>query len=235
MAPLFIQTAIGNGTVSPISTANFATAAIVAGDLIVVTVVDDAGISEPAMTVTDTGGNTYTRRADTLAANSGTHTVWSARVTTGGAISTFKVTVTNTGGAFAALSVTAQHFNGFVGTATFDKVSVYASATSVSPLSATSGTLTDASELVVGSFAHYGAVSNFTLGAGYTNLGTVNLANASSAQESKVVAVNTATTAGATIALSREWTAYVLTFRDVGSAPPVTTFFTPSLSLLGVG
>lgn len=224
-AMAFFQSTTCNGTVSPIVTTNFGST-VVAGDLIVVTVVDDAGVAEPGMTVTDTGGNTYTRIADTLAANTGTQTMWYARVVTGG--SSFNVTVTNAGGAFARLSCVAQEFNGFTGTATFDKISAYATGASTAALSASSGTLTDANELVVGSFAHYATISAFTLGSGYTNLGTVNVANAASAQESKVVAATTAVTAPATIAASREWTAYVATFRDVaaagGSTPTDTTF-----------
>ena len=216
MALAFRQTALGNGTTSPVVTAAFGSS-VVAGNLIVVTVVDDAGIAEPSMTVTDTGGNTYTRRADTGAANSGTHTAWDAKVVTGGA--SFTVTVTNPGGAFARLTIVAQELNGFTGTPTFDKVSAYAAATSTAALSATSGTLTSANEIVVGSFAHYSTISAFTLGTGYTNLGTNNVANAASAQESKVVAATTAVTAAATIAASREWTAYVITYRDVASSP----------------
>lgn len=217
MALAFKQSTTGNGTVSPIVSTAFA-GAVVVGNIIVVTVVDDAGIAEPAMTVGDSGGNTYTRIADTGASNTGTHTLWWARVVTGGNAGAFTVTVTNSGGAFAALSVVAQEYNGFVGTPTFDKISAYASATSTAALSATSGTLSQANELVVGSFAHYSTVSAFSLGAGYTNLGTVSLANAQSAQESKVVAVTTAVTAPATIAASREWTAFVATFYDAPSA-----------------
>lgn len=225
----FFQGTTCSVTVSPCATTNFAST-VVAGDLIVVTVVDDSGIAEPAMTVTDTGGNTYTRIADTAANDTGTLTLWYARVVTGGA--SFKVTVTNTGGAFARLDAVAQEFNGFTGTVTFDKVSGFVSGSSVSPLSLTSGTLTQANELVVGSFAHYATISAFSLGSGYTNLGTVNVANAASAQESKVVAATTAVTAGATIAASREWNAYVATFYDNtgggGGTPSVgsrVTFF----------
>lgn len=215
-AMAFVQGTSCSGTASPITSTNFA-GSVTAGDLIVVTVVDDAGIAEPGMALSDngTGGsNTYTRIADTLAANSGTETMWYAVVAHGGAA--FHVIVTNAGGAFARLTCSAQEFNGFTGTATFDKVSAYATGSSVSPLSATSGTLTSANELVVGGFAYYGVASTFTLGAGYTNNTGVNVANASVAQESKVVAATTAVTANGTIGASREWTAYVATFRDVG-------------------
>lgn len=215
MALAFRQSTTGNSTTSPVVSTAFGSS-VVAGNLIVVTVVDDAGIAEPSMSLSDTGGNTYVRIADTLAANSGTHTVWYARVVTGGA--SFTVTVTNPGGAFARLTLVAQEFDGFTGTATFDKISAYAGATSTAALSATSGTLTSANEICVGSFAHYSTISAFTLGTGYTNLGTQNVANAASAQESKVVAATTAVTAAATIAASREWTAYVATFRDVAAA-----------------
>lgn len=218
MALSFRQTALGNGTTSPVTSAAFASQPVV-GNIIVVTVVDDAGISEPSMTVTDnaTGGsNTYTRLADTGAANTGTHTLWWAKVAR--TVASLTVVVTNPGGAFARLTSTAQEIQGFVGTPTFDKVSAYATGSSTTALSATSGTLTNANEIVVGSFAHYATVSAFTLGTGYTNLGTENVANAASAQETKVVAATTAVTASATIAAAREWTAYVATFYDAAAA-----------------
>lgn len=214
----FFQGTTCSVTVSPCTTTAFAST-VVAGDLMVVNVVDDSGIAEPAMTVTDSKGNTYTRIADTGANDTGTETVWWAPITTGG--TSFTVTVTNTGGAFARMDAVAQEFNGFTGTPTFDKVSAFTSGSSVSPLSLTSGTLTQANEMVVGSFAHYSTVSAFSLGSGYTNLGTISVANAANAQESKVVAATTAVTAPATIAASREWNAYVSTFYSGSSTPVV--------------
>lgn len=213
----FFQGTTCSVTVSPCTTTAFAST-VVAGDLIVVNVVDDSGVSEPAMTVTDTGGNHYTRIADTLANDTGTETVWWAPVTTGGG--SFTVTVTNTGGAFARMDAVAQEFNGFTGTPTFDKVSAFTSGSSVTPLSLTSGTLSNANELAVGAFAHYSTVSAFSLGSGWTNLGTISVANAANAQESKVVAATTAITSTATIAASREWNAYIATFFS-GSSTPV--------------
>lgn len=219
-AQAFFQGTTCSGTTSPVTSTNFAST-VVAGDLMVVTVVDDSGIAEPAMTVTDngTGGsNTYTRIADTLANDTGTETMWYAPVVHGGAA--FHIIVTNAGGAFARLTCVAQEFNGFTGTPTFDKVSAFTSGSSVSPLSLTSDTLTQANELVVGGFAHYATVSVFSLGTGYTNLGTVSVANAAIAQESKVVSATTAVTAGATIAAAREWNAYVATFYSGTTVTP---------------
>lgn len=215
-AMAFVQGTTCNGTASPLNSTNFA-GSVTAGNLIVVTTSDDSGTAGVLTNVTDTGGNTYAKIADTGSANSGTQTMWYARVVTGGAA--FHVTITAVGG-FARIACAAQEFGGFTGTATFDKVSAYATGSSVAPLSATSGTLTDANELVVGGFAHYGTASNFSLGTGYTNLNMVSVANAAVAQESKVVAATTAVTAGATIALSREWNAFVATFRDVSTGPP---------------
>lgn len=209
----FFQGTTCSVTVSPCTTTAFASAVVV-GDLIVVNVVDDSGIEEAAMTVTDNKGNTYTRIADTGANDTGTETVWYAPVTAGGTGTT--VIVTDTGGAFARLDAVAQEFNGFTGTPTFDKVSAFTSGSSVTPLSLTSGTLSNANELAVGSFAHYSTVSVFSLGSTWTNLGTISVANAANAQESKVVAATTAITSTATIAASREWNAYVATFFSGG-------------------
>lgn len=209
----FFQSTTCNGNATPLNSTNFGST-VVAGDLIVVTITDDGGVSGSITGLTDTGGNTYHLIANSAAANTGTQTMWYAVVTTGG--SSFHTIITFNTSSAGRVTCVAQEFNGFTGTPTFDKVSAYNTGTSVSALSLTSGTLTQASELIVGSFSHYSTASAFSLGTGYTNLGTVSQANAGSAQESKLVAVNTAVTAGATIAASREWTAYVATFYDAG-------------------
>lgn len=214
----FFQGTTASCTTSPCTSTAFGST-VVAGDLIVVTEVDDSGTDQSAtMSFTDSGSNTYHQIATTGAADTGTESVWYAVVTTGGAA--FTVKVTDTSGAFARIGFSAQEFNGFTGTPTFDKVSAFTSGSSVSPLSLTSGTLTQANEMVVGSFAHYSTVSAFSLGSGYTNLTTLSVANAANAQESKVVSATTAVTAPATIAASREWNAYVETFYS-GTTVPV--------------
>lgn len=215
----FSQSTTCNGNTTPLATTNFA-GSVVAGDIIVVTTVDDGGTGLTVTSMTDTGGNTYTKIADSAANDTGTTQMWWAKVVTGG--SSFNVSITWNNITAARLSCVAQEFNGFTGTPTFDKISALANGTSVSPLSATTGTLTNANELIVGGFGHYSTISAFSLGTGYTNLGTVNVANAASAQESKVVAITTAVTAGATIAASREWNAYAVTFYDLQSAVAAT-------------
>lgn len=211
----FFQGTTCNGNTSPLSSTNFGST-VVAGDLIVVTTVDDGGTGSTITSITDTGSNTYTKVADSAGADTGTTQVWYTRVVTGGG--SFHTSITWNTGSAARVSCAVQEFNGFTGTATFDKVSALANGTSVSPLSATSGTLTKANEVAVGSFGHYSTISAFSLGTGYTNLSTVNVANAASAQESQIVSVNTALTAGASIAASREWNAYVTTYYDLPSA-----------------
>lgn len=230
MALAFFQSTTGNGTTTPLASTNFGST-VVAGDIIVVTTSDDGGTGTTVTSITDTGGNTYTKIADSGAANTGCTQMWWTKVVTGG--SSFNVSVTWNNVSAGRLAFVAQEFNGFTGTPTFDKVSAYASATSTSPLSNTSGTLTNANEVVVGGAGHYGAISAFSLGTGYTNLGTVNVANAAVMQESKIVAATTAVTAGATIALSREWVAYVATFYDAaGGATPT---YQPRRMRMGVG
>ena len=217
MALAFNQSTTGNNTTSPVTTTAFA-GAVTAGNIMVVTESDDSGADQSAtMTMTDNHGNTYTRLANTGAALVGTHTVWWAKITTGAA-SGFTVTCTDTSGAFARMTLVAQEFTGFTGTPTFDKISTNANGTSTTPLSGSSGTLTVAAELVVGCFANFGVSAAWTLGTGYTNLGSVAVANGGGAQESKIVAATTAVTAGATLASSEAWSAFVVTFRDVASA-----------------
>lgn len=218
----FFQSTTCSGTVTPVVSTAFSSPVVV-GDLIVVTEADDTGADQSAtMTVTDNGSggsNTYHQIATTGANDTGTESMWYAVVTHGG--SSLTVSIADSAG-FARISCVAQEFNGFTGTPTFDKISAFTNGNSTAALSLTSGTLSNANEVAVGGFSHYATISAFTLGAGYTNLGTVNVANAASAQESKIVSVTTAVTAGATIAAAREWNAYVATFFDqqsVASTP----------------
>lgn len=231
MAIAFVQSTTGNGTTTPLASTNFA-GTVVAGNIIVVTTCDDGGTGLTVTSMTDTGANIYTKVADGGAAGTGCVQTWWAKVVTGGA--SFSVSVVWNNVSAGRLAFVAQEFNGFTGTPTFDKVSTLAQATSTTPLSNTSGTLTNANELCIGSIGHFATTSAFTLGSGYTNLGTVNVANAAVMQESKVVAVNTAVTAGASIALSREWEAFVVTFYDAaGGAAAVVPV--PEMLMIGVG
>jgi hypothetical protein len=112
------------------------------------------------------------------------------------------------------VTVAAQYFNGFTGTPTIDKSNGTAgSSTTANP--GTSATTTVANELVVVGAGHAGTASAFSLGSGYTNLTTVNQANAAVGQESKVISSTGTQTGTMTIAASRAWGAILATFYDL--------------------
>lgn len=224
MALAFRQSTTGGSTTtSPTASTAFASA-VVAGNLIVVTTADTSGATNGVTNVTDTGGNTYTQIMDTHGTNG--FQMWYAVVVTGG--SGFQVSVTWDTGITSKIEFVAQEFNGFVGTPTLDK-STFAPATggstSTSPNSGATATTTQAAELVVGGAEHSGSTAAFSLGSGYTNLGTVNSSSCAVAQESKVVSSTGAQTATLSIAASREWICGVATFYDAGAGATGQYFF----------
>jgi hypothetical protein len=98
-----------------------------------------------------------------------------------------------------------------------------ATGSSVTANPGTTAATTNANELIVIGAGHGGTASAFSLGAGFTNLSTVNVANAAVGQESKVVASTGTQTGTMTIALSRTWQAGISTFYDnAGGGPPPT-------------
>lgn len=221
MALSFKQSTTGGSTTtSPIASTAFGSA-VTAGNLIVVTTADTSGATNGVTNVTDTGGNTYTQIMDTHGTNG--FQMWYAVVATGG--SSFQVSVTWDTGFTSKIEFVAQEFQGFTGTPTLD-VSHFAPAsggtTSTAPNSGATATTSQANELVVGGAQHSGSTSAFSLGTGYTNLGTVNSASCAVAQESKVVSSTGTQTAAFTIAASREWICGVATFYDA-SFPAIGT------------
>lgn len=218
MALAFRQTVTGSSTTtSPAVSTAFASNPTV-GQLIVLTTSDDSGGSTSISGVTDTGSNTwhnlfYTGATASIGA-------WYTIITGTGA--TFKISVAWDVGTTAAVSFAAQEFSGFVGTPTVDILSTAQGATSTAP-SSLAVSSAQAAELIIGSANHSGAVSAFTLGTGYTNLGTVSLANAAVAQESKVVATTGSQTATFTIAASRAWACNIVSFYDFVAANSLMT------------
>lgn len=220
MALAFVESqTASNATGSAVTTA-FSTTTV-AGQLIVVSYADDSATTTTLTSITDNKGNTYTA-ADSFRVASVTYRMYYAVVTTGGTGHT--VTATWSTAAAARATVVAQYFNGFTGTPTLDKATgTTGSSTSANP--GTTAATTVAAEIVVVGAAHASTTSAFSLGTGYTNLGTVNVANAAIAQESKIVAATGTQTGSLSIALSRAWSASIATFYNgvAGTPPTVTT------------
>lgn len=211
MAIAFVQstTGVSSGATNPTVSTAFGSA-VVAGDLIVVTVCDDSGVANNITSVTDTGGNTYVQ----LLNKNGTAclSMYYAIVKTGGA--SFTVSVTWNTGNTSGISFVAQEFNGFLSTPTPEYTKFAGPTSSTSPSSGASNSTNVAQALIVTGMEYASTATTVSLAGTFTNLGAVNTANHSSAQASKVVTATGAQTGQFTLALSREWICAVVTFYD---------------------
>lgn len=210
MAAAEVQSTTGNGTASPTVTTAFGTATTT-GNLIVVAISDDAANITNVTGVTDNKGNTYTKIFSV--ANSATGAMWYAKNITGGAAHT--VSVAWTVATASRCTVVAKECSGCDTTAPLDK-STTAIGTSTAPSSGATTATTLADEIIIGMVARDGLASAVSLGAGYANLGTVNVADAGIGMESKVVAATGTQTATFSIAASRTWVCGVATFKGAG-------------------
>lgn len=206
----FLQGTTGSssGAVTPVVSTAFG-ASLTVGSLIVVTTADDSGTLTGVTGVTDSAGNTYTQ----IFAKNGTSSIqmWFTNVRVGGAGVTVNV-AWNTGST-PGVTFAAQEFSGF-GAAKVDSYIVSAPTTSTAPSSGATQTPTVSSSLIVGGGIHAGVVGAWTLGSGYTNLNTVDVANRSMAQESKIVSSKQAQTTAFTIASSLEWLCAAVIFNS---------------------
>lgn len=216
MAQAFVQGTTGNGTTTPLNSTDFGSS-VTTGNMIVVTIGDDGGAPGIVSNVTDTQGNTYTKILES--STTATLGMWYAKNVTGGA--SFHIIVTWNNVDAGRCSFSAQEFSGCDTTAPLDK-STSGTGTSTAPSSGNTAVLSQSNELVVGGVVHGGATSAISLGSGYTNLNTVNVANAAQAQESKVVVANTAVSATFAIVASRDWVCGVATFIPPGTPPVIT-------------
>lgn len=232
MALAWVSTGTVSNNTGVATTTSLGTTAT--GQLIVVSYADDSATTTTFTSVTDnaTPVNTYAA-TDSFRLNSVTYRMFYAVVTTANAAHT--VTANWSTAASARCTVVAQYFTGFTGTPTLDQATGGTGTGLVANTAVTSGTTTAASEIVVVGAAHAAAISAFSLGTGYTNLGTISVANAEIAQESKVVAISGTQTGVLNIAASRAWASSIATFKDVTSVaymPPANfqTTMPPFLS-----
>lgn len=220
MAIAFVSTGTASNTTGIAVTSSLGTT--VAGQLIVVSYADDSATGTTFTSMTDNAipANTYVA-ADSFRLNAVTYRMFYARVVTGNAAHT--VTAVWSTVAAGRCTLVAQYFNGFTGTPTIDQATGGTGTGTSANTGITTGTTINANELVVVGAAHAATVSAFTLGAGYTNLGTVSVANAQIGQESKVIAATGTQTGVLTIAASRAWASSIATFYDnTGVVTPIT-------------
>jgi fibronectin-binding autotransporter adhesin len=126
------------------------------------------------------------------------------------------------------IAVTAQYFNGFVGTPILDISKLSVNTTSTTVTSGASGSTTQANELVVGMGVYdYGTNTTYSLGSGYSNLTQANDATNSvtAAMESKIVSAIGAQTATFTLATTNVNGGAVVSFYDSANAVPIIDKF----------
>lgn len=231
MALVFVEGQVVDDITGVATTPAF-TNAFAVGQLVVVTICCDT-TANPVTNVTDnaTIPNTYTIVTNATVSNATNlcQIVYYSVITTAKASPTVTVVYNSTA---SNADVAVQYFNGFVGTATLDQAKSQVNASSTTATSGASGTTTQATELVVGMATHISTASAFTLGAGYTNLTTNNIAARAVAMESKVVASTGAQTATFTIAAARVNSGGVVTFYDTGGAAVTATGST--LMMMGI-
>ena len=211
MAIAYVNGQTGNGGTSPQLTAALA-GTVSAGDLLVVACGMDGAATGKITSVTGSDGTVFTQVSgiDTAAVAVALD-CWTGKATTGGA--SYQATIVFDDSSTNLTSVI-QQFNGFIGTPTVDVYAV-GSGTSTSPSSGATATTSDANELVLGLSVHAGTASNFSLGAGYSNLNQRSVANRHTAMENKIVAATGTQTATFTIAASRGWICAAITVKDV--------------------
>lgn len=222
MAIAFVagQTVTASAVATPATTTAFSTTPV-QGNLIVVTTGDDSATAGSVSRVFDNKGNIYSLVPNSIGILSATVKLWYTIVNVTSA--SFTVSADWNTGTTGRVVVIAQEFNGFLGKPNvMTSVTTVANGTGTAASSGASPTTTNANALIVGFAIHASTISAFTLGATYSNLGTVNVANAATAMESKVVSALGAQTSTFTIAASRTWNCGVSAFfDDLGGGSPL--------------
>lgn len=226
MAIAFASTATASDNTGVALTGSLGTTT--ANQLIIAGYADDSATTATFTSMIDSKGNTYTPVGAFLL-NTLTYRLFYAVTVNSGASHT--VTANWSTAAAGRATVVAQFFNGFTGTPTLDQTT-QTTGTSVSASPGTTGATVNANELVVIGAGHAATISAFTLGTGYTNLGTVSVANAQNGMESKVVAATGTQTGIMTIAASRAWAAVIATFYD---SVAVASTSAPAMAMMGIG
>lgn len=209
MAISYVQSVTASADTNPVTTSAFASSTS-AGQLIVVNVVGDGGVTPTVTGVTDNKGNTYTVIPGSSFGNGLNMVAYMTVISTGGSGHTLTVAWND---AAENVRVVAQVFTGFTGTPTFDQLK-QASGSSATPASGSTSTTSTANELVVGMLARAGTTaSTITAGSGYSNLVDA-AATDTAAMESQVVSSTGGYNATFSLSVSRAWLAMAITFYD---------------------
>lgn len=212
MAQAYIQSVSKPSTgVSPMTSLAFGSSTTT-GNLIVVTVSDNGGVTNGITSVTDSKGNTYTKIPNESDGSS-TLSMWYAKNITGGASHT--VTIAWNTSLVSQASFIAQEFSGSDTTSPLDRYTS-AHSTSTTPSSGATPTTTTDAQLVVAGVAYFSTNTTTTLGSGYSNLASTGITNANVSMESKVISSAAAQTGTFTLAASKSWAAGVATFKATG-------------------
>jgi hypothetical protein len=218
MPAAFVKSASTGSTAASPTTGTFS-AATTSGNSIIIGIGDDSALTTPISSVTDNKGNTYSR-TDTVKVNASSIQMWAAHNIVGG--SSHTITVAWSATATGRVVVLAQEFSGLATTSTLDRVAS-ATGSSTTASGGTTASITQANELVVMCSSHSGTTAAYTVGSGYSNLITVNVANAATAMQSKVVSAVGTQTGTMTIATSRIWVGIIATFKAADGATPMAT------------
>lgn len=206
----------GSGSAGTVgSTFTFRPSAGTAQGNLLVLVVSNAAASGSifVLSVTDSKSNSWhvdvTKAASSFGSVSIISTVATAALTTG------DVVTVNTLGS-STMIYQLSEFSGAVSSNWTDQVAV-GSGTSTTPATGTSGTLAQATELVVAGITNAGSATTYTPGAGYTSLANLNGSHSSS--QYQILSSSAGISAGGTFTPSSiNWTAALATYKS--PAPP---------------
>lgn len=217
MATLVQAQIVDSTTTNPSSTA--LTATTIGNKIVVRTASDHSGAANSVTSVAGGGVTTFTGNADVFGSDG---TLGHALQCWSGPITSSATTAITLGWSTASNSHVIWIVEEWADLGAFDKVSAFAGGASTAPLSATSGTLTNADSTVFGwgNWRTTGTLATATVGAGYSNFLTAGSSPVGNfmggAFESKQVAAITATTAGVTLGTSNGWGFAVAAFQNAG-------------------
>jgi len=214
-------TGIGTKSVSNTATTSMAitvTAAVAVNNTILVTLVCQD--TTPTVTVTDTGGNTYTSDAN-ITDGSNRSFVFSAPVTT--ALTTSSTITVHFSPSTSYISASAFQVSGLISVSRQDQTST-ASGTTASMSSGTTPTTTQAGELLFGTFGVYiSGTPTFTAESGWTAL-TSDVSTLAVYPEYRIVSATGTYAATATLSITpHDWSAAIVTYQAAASQLAFTT------------
>lgn len=203
-----------------------------AGNTLILVSSDNWGLVNQISGITDTEGNTW-QRAKSISAGGIDGEVWYAYNIAGGTKPTLTITYAHP----VQIALVLAEYSGFTTTDPFDQFST-GNGTSTAPLTASTPTTSQASETVIGACV-WGdmTIGGGSVGSGFANFiqvgaSFINDANSMNAAiEDKTISSIGTPTAAITLARSRAWVMFCITFKNA----PISTSFSTKFLLMGVG